>query len=200
MAFKKITDVEREGKGNVGQPDTPLLTTTEMQEQMDSLANLAIDSFNEFIDEISASTGANSIGCEVPEGLTAEGTTQSVIDAIYLEAQQSISARHTHSNKSTLDAISESKLESINKLISMFALIDAVEASFTAGVDKIPTSSAVDNYLSSYDWKSVIRNAIYPIGAVYQTTTLDPDSVFGTSGKWSLIKTEDGIKSYKRIG
>ena len=51
MAFQKITELERAGKGNVGQPDTPNKGVTEMQEQMDSLANLAIDKFNELVDK-----------------------------------------------------------------------------------------------------------------------------------------------------
>ena len=47
MSFTKITSDDTAGKGNVGQPDTPDLTTTEMQEQMDSLPNLIIEKFNE---------------------------------------------------------------------------------------------------------------------------------------------------------
>lgn len=199
MPFTKITDADREGKGNVGQPDTPLLSTTEMQEQMDSLPNLAIDAFNSLVDALSENAACGSIGCEVPEGYTADEVLQSVIDAIALEAQQSVSARHTHSNKTTLDAISPTVFESLSGLISMFALITEVESSFSGDIDKIPTSSAIANYLANYDWKSVIRNAIYPVGSVYQTTAIDPDTVFGTTGKWSLIKTEDGIKSYKRL-
>lgn len=199
MPFTKITELDREGKGNVGQPDTPLLTTTEMQEQMDSLPNLAIDSFNKLVDDLSESSACRSIGCDVPDGYTADDVLQSVIDAIALEAQQSISARHTHANKATLDAFSPDTMTALNDLISMFALITEVESTFTGGIDKIPTSSAITNYIANYDWKSVIKNAIYPVGSIYQTTTIDPDTIFGTTGKWSLIKTEDGIKSYKRL-
>ena len=52
MEFNKITEADRQGKGNVGQPDTPALSTAAMQQLMDSLPNLAIDKFNEFIDAI----------------------------------------------------------------------------------------------------------------------------------------------------
>lgn len=199
MSFTKILDSDREGKGNVGQPDTPLLTTTEMQEQMDSLTNMAIDKFNDHIDELEAPTAAQNVGCTVPDGYTADEKMQSVIDAIALEAQQSIAARHTHSNKATLDAISATVLESITGLISMFSLVTAVETSVSGDLDKIPTSSALANYISGYNWKEVIRDAIFPVGSVYITTTIDPDTIFGTSGKWSLLKTDDGIKYYKRL-
>lgn len=52
MQFDKISDVDRSGKGNVGQPDTPNLNTLQMQTLMDSLPNLAIDKFNDFIDAL----------------------------------------------------------------------------------------------------------------------------------------------------
>ena len=70
MAFKKITDEDRAGKGNVGQPDTPGLTTAEMQEVMDSLPNLAIDKFNELVDALNEATAAVNMGATVPEGIT----------------------------------------------------------------------------------------------------------------------------------
>ena len=71
MAFSKITDQMRAGKGNVGQPDTPGVTTTEMQEIMDELANLAIDSHNAHIDELGEATAAANLGATVPQGISA---------------------------------------------------------------------------------------------------------------------------------
>jgi len=199
MAFTNITDAEREGKGNVGQPDTPLLTTTEMQEQMDSLTNLAIDKFNNHIVEISLPSGAGNIGCEVPEGITADTYLQSVINAIATEALQSVSSRHVHPNKTTLDAISPATLTSITDLIAMFILISGVDTTVSGDADKLPTSSAIVSYINSYDWKSKIRDSIYPVGSIYQTTSIDPDTLFGTSGHWQLVNTVDSIKTYKRL-
>lgn len=199
MAFSTITDEEREGKGNVGQPDTPLLTTTEMQEQMDSLTNLAIDKFNNHIVEISLPSAAANIGCQVPEGMTADTYLQSVINAISTEALQSVSSRHTHPNKTTLDAISPTTLEAFNRLVTLFILITGVDTSVSGDTDKLPTSSAIVSYLAAYDWKSTVKNAIFPVGSVYTTTSIDPDTLFGTTGCWQLLKTEDGVKSYKRL-
>lgn len=54
MKFDKITAEDRAGKGNVGQPDTPNLSTSAMQVLLDSLPNLAIDKHNEFIDALNA--------------------------------------------------------------------------------------------------------------------------------------------------
>lgn len=59
MNFNKITDADRAGKGNVGKPDTPNLSTNDMQVLLDELANLSIDKFNEFIDALNATFQTN---------------------------------------------------------------------------------------------------------------------------------------------
>lgn len=200
MAFTKITTADRQGKGNVGQPDTPLLTTTEMQEQMDSLPNLAIDKFNGFIDEISAENACNSIGCNPPAGVIAQNNLTSVLNAIYNEAQQAANMRHTHANKQTLDAITSTLLENISALLLLLNNIDAIDYVLSDSVTAIPTSQAVQNFVAGYDYKTIIKNTLYPIGSIYQTVLVSPDTIFGTSGCWQLISTDsNGVKTYKRI-
>ncbi len=46
----KITSADRAGKGVTGLPDTPGLSTGDMQERFDSLGNLSIDKFNALVD------------------------------------------------------------------------------------------------------------------------------------------------------
>lgn len=200
MAFTKITTEDRQGKGNVGQPDTPLLTTTEMQEQMDSLPNLAIDKFNDFIDEISAPTAANSIGATPPDGITAQNNLSSILSAIAIETRQSILLRHSHPNKTVLDGLSAALLENINALLMLMSGIDNIDYICTGSASAIPTSAAVANYISGYNYKPLIKDAIYPIGAVYQSTLISPDTIFGTTNCWQLISTDsNGVKTWKRI-
>lgn len=200
MAFTKITPEDRQGKGNVGQPDTPLLTTTEMQEQMDSLTNLAIDKFNEHIDQISASTAAANIGCVPPNDITSIPTVQAALDAMTDTIQTASAARHTHTNKATLDAITATLLENISALLLLMVNINTIDVILSDENTAIPTSKAVKNFVESYNYKSIIKNAIYPIGSVYQTTLVSPDTLFGTTGCWQLISTDsNGVKTYKRI-
>lgn len=199
MAFNKITNEDRQGLGNVGQPDTPLLTTTEMQEQMDSLPNLAIDKFNDFIDAISAPTAASNIGCTVPSGFVANNNLFAILDAIALMTRQCNDQKHSHSNKTLLDTLSADTFTEINDLIALFGSITAVENTVSDSPAKLPTSLAVKTYVDTADIKTKIRDSVYPVGAVYVTTLQDPDTLFGTSGKWQLLKTEDGIKFYKRL-
>ena len=48
----KITSADRSGKGVTGLPDTPGLSTGDMQARFDSLGNLAIDKFNAVVDAV----------------------------------------------------------------------------------------------------------------------------------------------------
>ena len=200
MSFTKITSADRVGKGNTGLPDTPLLTTTEMQEQMDSLPNLAIDKFNSFIDELEAETASQSIGCEAPVGITVvQKTLGNVLTAVAAMATASNSLKHSHDNKASLDALTSDLVTQLTEIATILSGIETIEANITDTNAALPTSKAVMNYVANANIKGNILNTIYPIGAIYQTTTTDPDTLFGTSGKWTLINTSyDGIKTYKR--
>ena len=48
----KISSADRSGKGVTGLPDTPGLSTGDMQARFDSLANLAIDKFNAVVEAV----------------------------------------------------------------------------------------------------------------------------------------------------
>ena len=48
----KISSADRAGKGVTGLPDTPGLSTGDMQARFDSLGNLAIDKFNAVVDSV----------------------------------------------------------------------------------------------------------------------------------------------------
>ena len=48
----KISSADRTGKGVTGLPDTPGLSTGDMQARFDSLANLSIDKFNAVVDAV----------------------------------------------------------------------------------------------------------------------------------------------------
>ena len=197
MAFKKITDEDRAGKGNVGQPDTPGLTTAEMQEVMDSLPNLAIDKFNEFIDAINATTAAVNMGATVPEGITAQPNVQSILNAMVLNLALNTQARHTHANKTALDSLSQEGIDDYNRLSTLFTVIQSLETVITDNDNALPTSGAVVDYVANYDIKAKILSAAYPVGTVYCTKGTSPTTLFG--GTWNLLDTDaSGVKRYER--
>lgn len=61
--FHKITNEDLAGTGNVGQPDTPNLSTGEMQALLDSRPNKIIEKYNELIDLLNEHVG-NAIQSE----------------------------------------------------------------------------------------------------------------------------------------
>lgn len=197
MAFKKITDEDKQGKGNVGQPDTPGLTTAEMQAVMDSLPNLAIDKFNELVDALNATTAATNMGAEVPSGISAQANVQSILNAMVLNLSLNTQNRHTHANKPALDSITQAALDDYNRLSILLTQILSLETAITDNDAAIPTSGAVVDYVAGYDMKSKVLAAAYPVGSVYSTTGTSPTTLFG--GTWSLLDTDaSGVKRYER--
>ena len=61
MAFNKITDADLVGKGVIGLPDTPNLSTTEMQNKFEETSrNVVIPKINEVIEGLNGSEVSNS--------------------------------------------------------------------------------------------------------------------------------------------
>ena len=200
MAFSKITDEDRLGKGNVGQPDTPGLTTAEMQAVMDELPNLAIDKFNAHIDELEAATAAANIGAAVPEGLTANNKLQSIINALHTMIKAVDNVKHSHANKTLLDAITEDVKSEYDRVALLFTNITAVGQSVTNSNNTIPTSAAVKNYADNLSINVKAVNAAYPIGSVYSATSnINPSGILGT-GTWTQIGEPDeyGVYRFRR--
>jgi hypothetical protein len=197
MAFKKITDEDRSGKGNVGQPDTPGLTTAEMQEVMDSLPNLAIDKFNELIDALNETTAAVNMGATVPDGITAQPNVQSILNAMVLNLALNTQSRHTHANKTALDGLTQEGIDDYNRLSILFTAIQSLETAITDNDNAIPTSGAVVDFVDTYDMKAKVLAAAYPVGTVYCTKGTSPTTLFG--GTWNLLDTDaQGVKRYER--
>ena len=200
--FNKITDEMRLGKGNVGLPDTPGLTTPEMQAKMDELGNLAIDGHNAHIDELAAATAAANLGATVPSGITANENIQSVLTALAILALNVAEKKHSHDNKSTLDSITTAVKSGYDDLVLVFRGINAVQQNMTETETSVPSSKAVISYVDGADVSEKAFNASYPIGTVFMTTsTVDPFTLFGY-GQWQELGQRDqyGISRYERIG
>ena len=80
--FDKITGADLAGKGVIGLPDTPELSTEEMQQKFEETArDVIIPKFNALIDSLSQNDAAEQIGAKTIEGLV--GTTvQQLIQAL----------------------------------------------------------------------------------------------------------------------
>ena len=75
MAFTRIDRADYNGKGVIGLPDAPQLSTNAMQEKFEEISlDVIIPKHNTLIDELESATGASNIG-------TKNGNVQSEIDA-----------------------------------------------------------------------------------------------------------------------
>lgn len=73
--FTKIDKADYSGKGVIGLPDAPQLSTTAMQEKFEEIStDVIIPKFNNLVDELEGISGASNIG-------TTNGNVQSEIDA-----------------------------------------------------------------------------------------------------------------------
>jgi len=157
MAFSKITDAERIGKGVSGLSDTPNLETSEMQRKFDELGNMAVDGLNNLVDELSANTAASNIGIAIPEGVTASNNVQSVVNALAREAGDNTALAHGHTNKSVLDLITATVKERYDHVSALFARITNVAQSVSDDTAAVPTGHAIVNYVSRMGGGDMLR-------------------------------------------
>ena len=203
MAFKKITDVERENKGVSDLPDSPLLTPQELKNRFDSLGNLAIDRFNAHIDELTDSTAAANLAAVVPEQYTAVGNVQAILLAMANALQPAREHEHTHANKATLDAITSDTKTGYDNLVNIFNGITQIINTLADSANSIPTAHAVSIAISvainnaPFVKSNQLFGLIYPVGSVYSTTNanFNPETAFG--GTWNKI-SDGEIKQYER--
>ena len=85
MSFKRITEEDMRGRGNLGRPDTPGVSAAEMQRSLDELPREVLaPAFNELARQLEEDTGAAQLGAVPPDGLPAgtARTVQGALDAL----------------------------------------------------------------------------------------------------------------------
>ena len=86
MAFEKITEADTNGKGNVGRPDTPGVSSAEMQRILDELPReVIIPKFNGLVEALESTaagaSGAGGVGVSEIEG-AAGADVQAVLESL----------------------------------------------------------------------------------------------------------------------
>ncbi len=89
MSFTRILSSDTKNKGVIGLPDTPGLSTEDMQKKFDEIAlDVIIPKLNALMGELEAAAAAASLGASVPDGITAEKNIQSILAAIAVLASE----------------------------------------------------------------------------------------------------------------
>lgn len=89
MSFTRILSSDTKNKGVIGLPDTPGLSTEDMQKKFDEIAlYVIIPKLNALMGELESAAAAASLGASVPDGITAEENIQSILAAIAVLASE----------------------------------------------------------------------------------------------------------------
>ena len=89
MSFTRILSSDTKNKGVIGLPDTPGLSTEDMQKKFDEIAlDVIIPKLNALMGELESAAAAVSLGASVPDGITAEKNIQSILAAIAVLASE----------------------------------------------------------------------------------------------------------------
>lgn len=114
--FDKIAEKDLAGIGVVGLPDTPGLSTADMQAKFEETArSVIIPRFNTLIDDILALTAAGMVGAADPE-TAAKTTVQAVLAALHKSIAERAKAADVYSKDETDAKITAAVNEKVSEI------------------------------------------------------------------------------------
>ena len=107
MAFTKITDEDLQNKGVIGLPDTPGLSTSEMQAKFEQTAReVIVPKFNQLVDDLSNPSAASQIGA-AGKNRTVQGHIDNLENPHNVTAEQVGAYTKGQTDKAISDRISQ---------------------------------------------------------------------------------------------
>ena len=107
MAFTKITDGDLQNKGVIGLPDTPGLSTSEMQAKFEQTAReVIVPKFNQLVDDLSKPSAASQIGAN-GKNRTVQGHIDNLENPHNVTAEQVGAYTKGQTDKAISDRISQ---------------------------------------------------------------------------------------------
>lgn len=107
MAFTKITDGDLQNKGVIGLPDTPGLSTSEMQAKFEQTAReVIVPKFNQLVDDLSKPSAASQIGAN-GKNRTVQGHIDNLENPHNVTAAQVGAYTKSQTDKAISDRISQ---------------------------------------------------------------------------------------------
>jgi len=103
MPFTRISNAQLNSRGATTLPNQPQISAAALKQEFDAPAkNIVAPAVNNLMDELEASTSANSLGAVAPTGRT--GTTvQGVLNSISSDLGNVETQSHAHPNKAVID-------------------------------------------------------------------------------------------------
>lgn len=173
MSLPKIIQEDLVNMGVTGLPDTPNLTTKEMQRKFDELSlDVLIPKFNALVDALVATTASAEIGVVAPEGRTGENL-QALLDSLNNVLTACEKAKHEHENKESLDSLTDAICTSINNIVALLDGITSITNKVTGAANEIPTGKAIADYVQVMGGGDMVKSIYDP----------DDDGVVKTADK-----------------
>ena len=211
MAFNKITDADLVGKGVIGLPDTPNLSTTEMQNKFEETSrDVVIPKINEVIEGLNGSEVSNSSKAINPVSGNEE-SFQNTFNALKKYTDDEVTKERTKAsdelkvhtdNKENPHAVTAEQVNAYTKQVVDDKLFDKVEKVEGKGLstndyDNSEKEKLADAYSKKHEHgnKSVLDSitdtllsALNRIATIFSTITgvttsvVNDDTVIPTSG------------------
>lgn len=164
MSFSNITQEDLVNRGVTGLPDTPNLSTADMQRKFDELAlDVVIPKFNKLLEDLASATAAANIGANAPEGMTGE-TVQALLDSFYTVVQACEGAKHAHENLDVLDSMTTEIYANIDHIIAILGDITNITDTVTGSSTEIPTGKAIAEYIQVLGGGDMLKSIYDPDG------------------------------------
>lgn len=196
MAFTKVDEAAIRAAGVVPLTDSPTLPPAQLKAKFDEKGDMALDAFNNHIDEITADTAASNIGATVPTGVTASATIQSILGGLALLAVAADSVKHSHENKTVLDGITSGQLAGYDALVTNYSGISPVTTLSVLSNTSIPTCKAVADYITGLSYTTF--DTVHPVGEIVLCESgVSPASLYGR-GTWTSQGDVGSFTAYKR--
>lgn len=196
MAFTKVDEAAIAAAGVIPLTDSPTLPPAQLKAKFDEKGDMALDAFNNHIDEIEATTAAANIGAMVPTGVTASTTIQSILGGLALLAVAADSVKHSHDNKSVLDGITAGKIAGYDALVTNYSGISPVTTLSALSNTSLPTCKAVADYITVLEYTTF--DTVHPVGEIVLCESgVSPASLYG-KGIWTSQGDVGSFTAYKR--
>lgn len=103
MGFTRISNASLNSRGATTLPNQPQISAAALKQEFDAPAkNVVAPAVNNLMDELEASTSANSLGAVAPAGRTGS-TVQGVLNSISSDLGSAEAQSHAHPNKAVID-------------------------------------------------------------------------------------------------
>lgn len=150
-----LSAIEQENAQN-----TQKAHTHDNKSVLDAITSAVKTGYDRLVTLLTGITGIDSSVTSATNKLPTSKAVKDKTDTMQTEITANTNARHTHSNKSVLDAISSSAKAGYDRLVTLFSSITGIATTVTNTHAKIPDCAAIVSYVSQLGGGDMLK-AVY---------------------------------------